>query len=202
MKILSKLFSLFCAFCVAIKTQFNVFICTLQSDNAKEYTSALFQSYMVHNGILHKTSYVDTPPQNGVVERNNRHLFKTTRALLFQMNVLKSFWVDVVSTACFLFNCMPSSVLHSEIPYKILFPNKSMFLVDPRIFGSTCFVQDVCLHVANLDPKSLKYIFLGYSRLQKGYRCYCPSLNKYLISIDVTFMENTHCFSSPPSSAR
>ena len=31
----------------------------------------------------------------------------------------------------------------------------------------------------------------------KGYRCYCPSLNRYLVSVDVTFLENTH-FSQDP----
>ncbi|KAL5741578.1 hypothetical protein ACOSP7_028310 [Xanthoceras sorbifolium] len=198
MKNRSELFSLFCAFCAEIKTQFNVSIRTLRSDNAKEYTSTLFQSYMVQNGILHETSCVDTPSQNGVAERKNRHLLETARALLFQMNVPKPFWADAVSTACFLINRMPSSVLHGEIPYKILFPNKSLFPVDPRIFGSTCFVRDVRPHVTKLDPKSLKCIFLGYSRLQKGYRCYCPSLNKYLVSVDVTFMEATPYFSSSP----
>ncbi|KAL5838389.1 hypothetical protein ACOSQ3_015558 [Xanthoceras sorbifolium] len=198
MKNRSELFSLFCAFCAEIKTQFNVSIRTLRSDNAKEYTSTLFQSYMVQNGMLHETSCVDTPSQNGVAERKNRHLLETARALLFQMNVPKPFWADAVSTACFLINRMPSSVLHGEIPYKILFPNKSLFPVDPRIFGSTCFVRDVRPHVTKLDPKSLKCIFLGYSRLQKGYRCYCPSLNKYLVSVDVTFMEATPYFSSSP----
>ena len=31
----------------------------------------------------------------------------------------------------------------------------------------------------------------------KGYRCYCPSLNRYLVSVDVTFIENTP-FSQDP----
>ncbi|XP_062103747.1 uncharacterized protein LOC133814853 [Humulus lupulus] len=185
-----------------IKNQFNVFIRTLQSDNAKECTSALFHSYMVSNGMLHETSCVDTTSQNGVAERKNRHLLETTRALLFQMYVPKHFWADAVSTACFLINRMPSSVLHGEIPYKILFPDRSLFPVNPRIFGSTCFARDVCPNVTKLDPKSLKCVFLGYSRLQKGYRCYCPNLNKYLVSIDVTFMENTPYFSSSSISTR
>ena len=48
-----------------------------------------------------------------------------------------------------------------------------------------------------LDPKSLKCIFLGYSSVQKGYRCYCPSLCRYLVSADVTFLKNTPFFPEP-----
>ena len=51
--------------------------------------------------------------------------------------------------------------------------------------------------MSKLDPNSLKCIFLGYSRVQKGYRCYCPSLRKYQVSADVTFFENTP-FSQDP----
>ena len=46
-------------------------------------------------------------------------------------------------------------------------------------------------HESKLDLKSLKCIFLGYSRVQKGYRCYCPSLRRYLVYANVTFLENT-----------
>ena len=123
-------------------------------------------------------------------ERKNRHLLETARALLFQMQVPKHFWADAVSTACFLINRMPSSVLNWDTPYHILFPNKPLFPIEPRVLGCTCFVRDVRPHVSKLDPKSLKYIFLGYSRVQKGYRCYCPSLIRYLVSVDVTFLEN------------
>ena len=99
---------------------------------------------------------------------------------------------DALSTACFLINRMPSSVLNWDTPYHLFFPNKPLFPIEPRVFGCTCFVRDVCPHVSKLDPKSLKCIFRGYSRIQKGYRCYCPSLRKYLVSVDVTFLENTH----------
>ena len=37
---------------------------------------------------------------------------------------------------------------------------------------------------------------LGYSRLQRGYRCYSPDTNRYFISADVTFFEDSSFFSS------
>ena len=45
--------------------------------------------------------------------------------------------------------------------------------------------------VSKLDPKSLKCIFLGYSRVQQGYRCHCPPLRRYFVSNDATFFEST-----------
>ncbi|KAL6313697.1 hypothetical protein AAG906_010115 [Vitis piasezkii] len=143
---------------------------------------------MTQHGILHQSSCVDTPSQNGVAERKNRHLLETARALLFQMKVPKQFWADAISTACFLINRMPSTVLNDQIPYSILFPK------------NTCYVRDVRPSVTKLDPKALKCVFLGYSRLQKGYRCFSPDLNKYVVSTDVVFSEDTPFYSSPSNS--
>lgn len=92
---------------------------------------------------------------------------------------------------------MPSTVLNGDIPYGVLFPNKPLFSLEPKVFGSTCYVRDARLHVTKLDPKGLKCIFLGYSRLQKGYRCYSPTLNRYMVSIDVVFPESISFFFSP-----
>ncbi|KAK3025978.1 hypothetical protein RJ639_040952 [Escallonia herrerae] len=196
MKNRSEVFAHFSAFCAEIKTQFNVHVHILRSDNAKEYMSGSFQNYMNQRGILHQSSCTDTPAQNGVAERKNRHLLETARALLFQMKVPKPFWADAISTACFLINRMPSTVLNGDVPYSVLFPTKPLFPVEPRIFGSTCFVRDVRPHLTKLDPKALKCVFLGYSRLQKGYRCYSPNLHKYLVSTDVVFSEHSPFFSS------
>ena len=37
---------------------------------------------------------------------------------------------------------------------------------------------------------------MGYSRVQKGYKCYCPTLRRYFVSTDVAFIETT-LFSLP-----
>lgn len=106
-----------------------------------------FNAYVEIVSIVYETTWyspsVDTPSQNGVVERKNRHLLQTARALLLQMKVPKQFWADVVSTTCFVINHMSSSVLAGNVPYNVMFTNKSLFQVEPKIFESTCYVQDV-----------------------------------------------------------
>ena len=84
MKNRSELFSHFRAFSVEIHTQFHVYVQNLRSDNAKEYVSEQFQSFMLQHGILHQTSCVDTPAQNGVVERKNRHPLKLSELYYFR----------------------------------------------------------------------------------------------------------------------
>ena len=86
-----ELFSHFYAFCAETHTQFHVSIQNLRSDNAKEYVSITISILHVQKGILHQTSWVDTPAHNGVAEKKNRHLLETSRALLFQMHVPKHF---------------------------------------------------------------------------------------------------------------
>ena len=70
----------------------------LRSDNAREYFSAPFISFMSQHGILHQSSCAHTPQQNGVAECKNRHLIETTRTLLLHYHVPFHFWGDAVLT--------------------------------------------------------------------------------------------------------
>ena len=113
---------------------------------------------------------------------------------MMHMHVLKYLWSDDV-LACYLINRMPSSVLDGKIPFSSLQPYKSVFSITPRVFGCTCFVQNLTPRLDKLSPKSVKCVFVGYSRTQKGYRCYNPSTKKYFVSADVTFFESVPYFS-------
>ncbi|RVX16318.1 Retrovirus-related Pol polyprotein from transposon TNT 1-94 [Vitis vinifera] len=149
-------------------------------------------------GILHDLSCVNTPQQNGVAERKNGHLLNTTRALLFQGNVPKSYWGEVVLTATYMINRIPSRVLDNKSPIKILksfYPHfRTSNELTPRVFGCTTFVHVHSQHRDKLDPRAIKYVFLGYSSTKKGYNCYNPSTIKFYISADVTFTENKPFF--------
>ena len=90
MKTQTELFSIFQKFHAEICTQFNTSIRIL-SDNAKEYFSMSFSSFMSSHGILHQSSYACTPKQNGVAEHKNRHLVETARTLLLHHKVPQCF---------------------------------------------------------------------------------------------------------------
>ena len=199
MKNRAKLYSIFQKFYAEILTQFNISIRVLRSDNAREYFFAPFISFMSQHGILHQSSCAHTAQQNGVAERKNRHLIETTRTLLLHYHVPFRFWGDTVLTACYLINRMPSSVLHAQIPHSLLFPDQPFYFLPPRVFGCTCFVHILTPGQDKLFVKATKCIFLGYSRLQKGYRCYSPQTHRYFLSADVTFFEDSPFFSSSKS---
>jgi transposase InsO family protein len=72
-----------------VEIQFEKKVKVLRSDNGTEYTNKAMQDFLRDNGIVHQTTYMSTPEQNGVAERKNRHILEVTRCLLFVMNVPK-----------------------------------------------------------------------------------------------------------------
>ncbi|RVW50235.1 Retrovirus-related Pol polyprotein from transposon TNT 1-94 [Vitis vinifera] len=194
MKNRAELFSIFQKFYAEIQTQFNVSIRVLRSDNAREYFSTPFTSFMSQHGILHQSSCAYTPQQNGVAERKNRHLVETARTLF---SIVMFFFVlgGLVLTACYLINRMP----HLYYMTKSLIP--SFFL--PNLFISFLLVSLVVLVLFILSHwtgqalrQGYEMHLLGILSLQKGYRCYSPDTHRYFLSADVTFFEDSPFFSS------
>ena len=97
---------------------------------------------------------------------------------------------------------MPSFVLHHQIPHSVLLSNHPLFCLPPRVFGCVCFVHILTPRQDKLSAKATKCVFLGYSRLQRGYRCYFPDINRYFIFADVTFFKDSSFSSAvrPPIS--
>ena len=137
-----------------------------------------------------------------MVERKNSHLVETAHTLLLHHKVPQRFLGDVTLAACYLINCMPSSVLHNKIPHSILFPNQPLLCLPPRVFGCVCFVYILTPGQDKLSVKTTKCVFLGYSRFQRGYHCYSPDTHQYFVFADVTFFENSSMFpiNHPPNS--
>ena len=124
--------------------------------------------FFANKGILHQRSCVETPQQNGVVERKHQHILNVTRALMFQSNLPKHFWNFAVSHAVFLINRLPSKVLNNKTPIELLYntpPDISII----KIFGCECFASTLSNSRTKLDPRARRGVYLGYKPGIKGY---------------------------------
>ena len=121
-----------------IQTQYQTSIRTLRTDNGTEYFNTTLNPYLLQNGIVHQSSCVDTPQQNGVAEMKNRHILEVAHAIMFNMNIPKYLWGDVVLTATYLINRLPSRPLQFKTPYSILqslYPHISTNTLPVKVFG-------------------------------------------------------------------
>ena len=129
-----------------LKNQSDTKVLGIRLDNGKEYFNQYLTPYLQKEGIIHYSSCNDdTPQQNGIAEHKNRHLLEITRALIFQMNVPKSFWGEVVLTATYLINRLASQILNYSSPIETLsrfFPKFDSYShLSPKIFGCVAFVH-------------------------------------------------------------
>ncbi|XP_070013095.1 uncharacterized protein [Nicotiana sylvestris] len=67
----------------------------------------LLQSF----GIIHQSSCVYTPQQNGVSERRHKYILDTARALRFQASVPLKFWGECALTFVYVINRIPTPTL-------------------------------------------------------------------------------------------
>ena len=140
----------------------------LRTDNSGEFTSKAFEAHHKAYGIRHELTIPKTPEQNGVAERLNRTLVKTTKAMLLDANLPQKFWTEAVSTAAYLRNRSPSSTVGGITPHQAWYGQKPR--VDHlRVFGCTAFVHVPKDEREKLDSKTRKCILLGYGGVQKGY---------------------------------
>lgn len=54
-----------------------------RSDNGKEYLNQILRSFFLGKGIVHHSYCNDTPDQNGIADRKNKHLLEVARSLMF-----------------------------------------------------------------------------------------------------------------------
>ncbi|RDX71243.1 hypothetical protein CR513_49438, partial [Mucuna pruriens] len=63
---------------------------------------------------------VETPQQNGSVERRHQSILNIARALILQSTLLKYIWSYAIQCVVFLLNQLPSKVLNEKSHYQVL----------------------------------------------------------------------------------
>lgn len=167
----------------------------LRSDNGGEYLAYDFSNYLKQKGIKRQLTCSNTPQQNGVSERKNRHLGEVTRSLIHDKNMPGRFWAEAMNTAGYVINRLPSQSLDYKSPYEKLTGNKPNVKYF-RVFGCVCYVF-VPNHLRHkMDKKAVRCVFVGYDLEKKGWRCMEPNTGRIYVSRNVIFDEHSAWWST------
>jgi len=176
----------------ALQNTRNCNIGSIRSDHGGEFQNEKFSKFCEKTGILHNFSAPRTPQKNGVVERKNKSLEELARTMLSESSLPKYFWVDAVSTSCYVMNRVLIRPILKKTSYE-LFNGRNL-----RVFGCSCFVlNNGKENLGKFDEKADKGIFIGYPSNNHVYKVY----NKRLMIVEeyilVVFDEVDHKVLSP-----
>ena len=93
-------------------------MCIIRSDNGKEFTNETFDKFCEEASTKHQFTAPYTPQQNNASERKNQSIMEMARYMLHEKKLLKNLWVEVVNTAIFLLNMLPTRAIQGKTPFK------------------------------------------------------------------------------------
>lgn len=119
--------------------------------------------------------------------------------MLFHAHAPACFWFDAFATATHIINHLPSSLLHNKSPFETLY-GSIPYYPNFKPFGCRVFpyLRDYSPH--KIAPRNAPCIFLGYSSIHKGFRCYDPTTSLIYITRHAQFDELLFPFSQSGSS--
>ncbi|XP_055826987.1 uncharacterized protein LOC129895311 [Solanum dulcamara] len=167
---------------------FSTTVNTLRTDNGCEFLSIVFQNMLSTLGILHQTTCVYTPQQNGVTERKHKTILEMARALKFQSSVPLKFWGECVTTTVYLLNRIPSKLLQFKTPFEMLHLH-SPSLAHIKVFGCLCYAT--VPHILDkFSPRAIPAVLMGYSSSKKGYLLYDLHSKSFFVNRYAVFKED------------
>ncbi|GJY08330.1 retrovirus-related pol polyprotein from transposon TNT 1-94 [Tanacetum coccineum] len=95
--------------------------------------------------------------------------------------VHRSFWAEVLNTACYLINRSPATAIDCKTLIEV-WSGKPADYSKLRVFGCPAYYH---VSEGKLDPRGEKGIFMGYGEGVKGYRIWSPSERRVILSRDV-----------------
>jgi hypothetical protein len=156
---------------------------TIHSDNGTKFRNASFDELCLEHGIDQQFFAPRVPKHNRVVERKNHTLVEMARTMLHEHRTPRRFWVDAISTACYISNrIFLRSILHLT-PFELHFGRKPS-ISHLSFLGCKCFV----LKRSNLDKFescSFDGILIGYAPHGRSYRVYNLETNTIVESCDM-----------------
>ncbi|MBW0557680.1 hypothetical protein O181_097395 [Austropuccinia psidii MF-1] len=131
------------------------------------------------------------PQENPFDEKANLTLMERVCCLFLDYKLSFDWWGEAVSTATYLLNRTPVSLLSFKTPFK------TIFNYAPKMDHLHPFGFPVYIHVnkanlkSKLHPRSEKGFFFGYSEGHKSFCVYSSTTNKIEITDDCLFNDKS-----------
>lgn len=135
-----------------------------------------------------QTWCVETPQQNGRVERKNHHILGVACSLLFQSNFPKHLWYYVIAHVVHSKNRISTPLLSNKSPYQCSH-NVHFDLNNLKVFGCFCYGSTLLSNRSKFDCRARESIFLGYKPEIKGFILYDINNRETFVSRNVKFEE-------------
>ncbi|GJQ93930.1 putative ribonuclease H-like domain-containing protein [Tanacetum coccineum] len=152
-----------------IENQLNQKVKTIRCDNGTEFKNKDIIEFCGSKGIKREYSNARTPHQNRVAERKNMTLIEAARTMLEDSFLTNTFWVEVVSTACYVLNMVLVTKPQSKIPYELI-TGKIPIISYIRPFGCHVTILNTIDRLGKFKEKSDEGFLVGYSLNSKAFR--------------------------------
>ena len=96
-----------------------------RSDNGGEYTSKEIIAFCKEFGIKRELIVPYNPEQNGVVERKNRSIEESVKAMLHGQDLPKFLWGEATKTIIYIQNRCPHKSLDNKTPEEVFTGKRS-----------------------------------------------------------------------------
>jgi hypothetical protein len=120
----------------------------------------------------------------------NKTLLERERSMLSNAKMQRELWGETILTTCYLINWSPSTAINWKILEEV-WTDHSCDFSNLIIFGCDAYALISKDQRSKLDPRSKKYVFVGYGDGFKGYRQWDPTTHKLIIRRDVLIDESS-----------
>jgi hypothetical protein len=189
-----------------LKTQFNITVKVIETDNEITTVKAEVSRWCASLGIKIEPSAPDTQAQNGGAERSGGVIKEKARAMRLDANLPWEMWPEITRAAVYLYNRTPNYSNSWKSPYERFFTRTAALngiVPGPRkpnqthlkAYGSKAFAMTDDTHrgksrLQRLDPKAWIGYLVGYQSTNI-YRVWIPTIGKVISTRDVIFDEQS-----------
>lgn len=164
----------------------------INTDNGSEFMNSSLRIFLLDKGILHETTAVYTPEQNGVVERANRVILEGIKTLLSDSNLTDKLWAEAANCIVYTTNRVFGPRSNTKTRFELYFGCK------PNVSNLRAFGCQALIHIPKakrnqkLSDKGKHVKFVGYTDRMNTYRFYDDERESVVISCDAKFIAQTN----------